>query len=218
MKQKSTELFVLVLIFLLLSPASGFASWVKLSPHQLEQSSEIILVGFIEGAAGEYHYADGIWDTKWKVHVMYYLKGDRQDKYLTVYTPGNKNGRVSRSTDFRLNESGNLVLLFLEKKDKRYFPITPQGIIGLQSNRYSKEVLDPPTGVTVLKEYSIKDGKLSPEEKEQLEQIIKGKAIINPTDSGFESGKVFWQTVNLLVLAAVLVLIGWIIARMTKKK
>lgn len=156
---------------------------MKLTPDRLDQSAEIIVVGYIEGVTGKYHYADKIWDTEWKVNVRYYLKGNRPDKDLTVYTPGVKYDNIFRSNDYSLDERGNLVLLFLAKRDNRYFPLTPQGIIGLQSNRYTKGVLDPPTGVTVLKEYSIKNGMLSQKEKQQMEEIIKSKTIYDPNQA-----------------------------------
>lgn len=183
MKRYGNLLLVLIFVFLLLSPVSGSASWMKLTPDRLDQSAEIIVVGYIEGATGKYHYADNIWDTEWKVNVRYYLKGNRPDKNLTVYTPGVKDDNIFRSNDYSLNERGNLVLLFLAKRDNRYFPLTPQGIIGLQSNRYTKGVLDPPTGGTVLKEYSIKNEMLSQKEKEQMEEIIKGKTIFDPNQT-----------------------------------
>lgn len=214
MKRKESLIFILLFIFLLIMPASSSALWIKLSPKQLEQGAEIILVGYIEGATGKYHYADDIWDTKWKVHVIYYLKGSRPDKDLTVYTPGVKDDNIERSTDFGLDGRGNLVLLFLSKKENRYFPITPQGIIGLQSNRYSKGVLDPPTGVTVLKEYCIKNGQLSREEKKQTEEIIKAKNADDPNKAinqplqkekdNYKADKVFYQAVNIFILLLLL--------------
>lgn len=229
MKRNCCLLLILVFMFLLSSPISSFASWMKLTPDSLDQSAEIILVGHIEGATGKYHFADDIWDTEWKVNVRYYLKGNRPDKNLTVHTPGVKDGNTRRSTDYSLDGRGNMVLLFLAKQDNRYFPLTPQGIIGLQSNRYTKGVLDPPTGVTVLKEYSIRNGQLSMEEKEQMEEIIRNKTIFDPdkamegfpreqtgvpqnpvsSTKNFAVDKLMYQSINIFILVLILAFGCW---------
>lgn len=221
MLKRISFLFILIFIFLLSLSVSSSASWMKLTPDRLDQSAEIIVLGYIEGATGKYHYADDIWDTEWKVNIRYYLKGNRPDKELTVYTPGVKDGNTLRSTDYSLDGRGNLVLLFLAKQDNRYFPLTPQGIIGLQSNRYTKGLLDPPTGVTVLKEYSIKNGMLSQPEKEQMEQIIKSKNIFDPNKElekkareeidkpKDDSNKVIYQSINIVILVLLLVFGFW---------
>lgn len=182
-----TAILFLVTIVNSVEPITAEGCWAYLSPEQLIQNADVILVGYIEGKSGVYRSND-ILDTEWKVHVNYYFKGKERGQYLTVHSPGAKGSRVGRSTDYSLDEWGRRVLLFLKKKDNRYYPLSPQGVVSLKSNNYTAGVTDPSSGSTVLKQFILADPKLNKADKTKLEQLISPMAAKKPDSNINESG------------------------------
>lgn len=182
-----TAVLLVLVLFNSVNPGPAEGCWAALTPQEMEQKADVILTGYIEEESGIYKSND-VRDTGWKVHVNYYLKGGDGDKYLTVYSPGAKGSRVGRSTDYSLDEWGRLVLLFLKKKEDRYYPLSPQGVVPLKSNKYVKSVTDPLQGSTVLKQFALDETKLKQDEKQKLEDLIKPMAVKEPDLITSQSG------------------------------
>ncbi|MCL6477523.1 MAG: hypothetical protein K6T65_03830 [Peptococcaceae bacterium] len=99
MKSRPT-LIVLVLIFIAsVVPSATMACWIKLSPQELIEKSDVVLIGDIVGQVDE---DEGKRVTYWNVKVYYYLKGDRKSGEFIVGTPGVKTNQklYQRITDW----------------------------------------------------------------------------------------------------------------------
>lgn len=176
------------------------ACWIKLSPEDLIKKSDVILIGDIIGQVDE---DENKWVTYWNVKVYYYLKGEQKSGEFTVGTPGVKNKSKIISTDYRLDQWGNTVLLFLRKKDDCYEPITPQGVVNLKKNEYSRKTGAPLNGQVVLKEFDIADKKIASEKRSELEKFILNNKLIavpgaNP--QGQSSGQKGFDTEKTVIL------------------
>jgi hypothetical protein len=176
------RLLSISLFFITILGTNVFASWVGYTPQQLVQDSEVILLGEISGPIGE---KLGILEsfktsghTLWKVNVRYYLKGDQESHEFIVATPGAQSSFVKSSIDYRLDEWGQTVLLFLRRSEDIYQPITPKGVVVLNATQYQRKPDDPLNGILILKEFSINDNKISQQEKKEFENYIEGSNLV----------------------------------------
>ena len=181
MKFRLTALIVLLITISMVIPQIAMACWIKLSPEELIEKSDVILIGDIIDQVDE---DENKWVTYWNVKVYYYLKGDQKSGEFIVGTPGVKNKSKIISTDYRLDQWGNTVLLFLRKKDNYYEPMTAQGVINLKKNNYSRKPDEPLNGQIVLKEFNIADEKISSEERNEFGKfILNNKLLVAPGDN-----------------------------------
>jgi len=111
------------------------ASWVGFTAEELIEKSDVILIGEIVGTVGEERINSmPPWVTHWKVKVYYYLKGTEEAGEFIVSTPGapNVNKSTRSSIDYRLNQWGKTVLLFLHQREGLVEPLSPQGVVVLE--------------------------------------------------------------------------------------
>lgn len=198
-----------ILMFITLIGTNVCASWVGFTPQQLIQNSDVILVGEISGPIGE---KLGILErfrtsghTLWKVNVRYYLKGDQETQEFIVATPGAQSSFAKSSIDYRLDEWGKTVLLFMQKSEDIYQPITPKGVVVLNITQYQHQPDDQLNGELIMKEFSINDNKISQQEKTEFENYIDGlKLVLLPTTSVQASGgnwlRIYSQTIFITII------------------
>lgn len=221
MKFRLTVFIVVLLTISLVIPRTTMASWLKLSPEELIEKSDVVLIGDIIGQVDE---DERKWVTDWNVRVYYYLKGDQKSGEFFVGTPGVKNKSKMISTDYRLDQWGNTVLLFLRKKDDYYEPITPQGVVNLKKNEYSRKTGELLNGQVVLKEFDIVDKKISSEERSEFEEFILNNKLLvipgaNPQgQSSSHKGFAMERTVILILILTALAAAGLRLARRSKKE
>lgn len=212
---------MLLLTTLLGSPV--FASWVAFTPQQLVQNSDVVLVGEISGPVGE---KLGILErfktsgyTLWKVNVRYYLKGDQKSNEFIVATPGAQSSFVKSSIDYRLDEWGNTVLLFLQKSENSYQPITPSGVVALISTQYHRQPDEQLNGQLILKEFSIKDEKISQQEQTVFEKYIAGSSLVVLPSTSVQTSEGNWLRSNSkqIMISIILLLIVSVIIFLRKR-
>jgi len=213
-----------ILMFTALIGTNVFASWVGFTPQELVQNSDVILVGEIAGPIGE---KSGIVErfktsghTLWEVNVRYYLKGDQETHEFIVATPGAQSSFGKSSIDYRLDEWGKTVLLFLQKSEDIYQPITPKGVVVLNGTQYQRQPDDQLNGELIMKEFSINDNKISQQEKTEFENYINGrKLVLLPTTSVQASGgnwlRIYSQTI---FIAIILIIIASVIIFIRKRR
>jgi hypothetical protein len=172
MKLRQLVSLLAILLFINLLSPSIFASWVGFTPQQLVENSEVILIGEIRGPVDEKMGIRNSGLTLWKVNVRYYLKGNYGSKEFIVATPGAKSSFAKSSIDYRLDEWGKTVLLFLRKSDNFYQPLTPKGVIVLNDNQYTRQPDELLNGRVILKEFSINDKRILKQEQSEFEQFI----------------------------------------------
>jgi len=110
------------------------------------------------------------WVIYWRIEVFYYLKGDQETKDFYVVTPGAKNKTISSSNDYRLDEWGNTVLLFLRKDEDSYVPLSPQGVVIVEKSGYTPKDDQPLNGKRILAEFNITNPQTNT--KEDFERLI----------------------------------------------
>ena len=119
---------ILVTLFSLLGVSNTKGSYASFGTDELIIQSDVILIGDIVGPVDERKdWAQGLngtWSTYWKVNVFYYLKSDETAKELIVSTPGAKNKMVMTSIDYRLDQWGKTVLLFLKRRESGFEPFS----------------------------------------------------------------------------------------------
>lgn len=220
MKFRLTALIVVLITISMVIPRTATACWIKLSPEDLIEKSDVILIGDIIGRADE---DESKWVTYWNVKVYYYLKGEQKSGESTVGTPGVKNKSKIVSTDYRLDQWGNTVLLFLRKKDDYYEPITPQGVVNLTKNEYNRKPGEPLNGQVVLKEFDIADKKIASEERSELEKfILNNKLLVVPgadpqAQPSCQKGFSMEKSLVLILIITALAAAGLKLARRSKK-
>lgn len=221
MKLKLTLIVVALLIITSAAPRATMACWIKLSPQELIEKSDVVLIGDI---VGQVDADEKKWVTYWNVKVYYYLKGDQKSSELIVGTPGVENRSKIISTDYRLDQLGNTVLLFLSKKEDFFEPLSPQGVVNLKKNEYSRKTGEPLKGQVVLKEFDITDKMISSEERSELEKfILNNKQLVIPNDnpqaqSSSLKGFATEKTVILFLILSALAAMGLRFARRSKRK
>ncbi|SFH18872.1 hypothetical protein SAMN05660649_04211 [Desulfotomaculum arcticum] len=177
MKLRLSFIFIAVLIITLVAPGATLACWINLSSQELIQQADVLLIGDIVGPIGEEKIklqglSESRWVTKWKVKVYYYLKGSQKSNEFIVATPGAENKSIMTSADYRLDQWGHTVLLFLRSGEGLYEPLSPQGVVNLQKNESSQKTEGPLNGQFILDQFEIVDRKISPTEKSELEKFI----------------------------------------------
>lgn len=204
-----------VLLLNLLLSSCVLASWVAFTPQQLIQNSDVILVGQISGSVGE---KLGIFErfktsgyTLWKVNVRYYLKGDQNSSEFIVATPGARSSSIQSSNDYKLDEWGNTVLLFLRKSENIYEPITPSGIVTLNSLSYHRQPDEQINGHLILKEFTIMDEKISQQEQTELEQYIAGNNLVVLPSTAVQMSESNLKRSNSIIIVTFLLLVFVII-------
>ena len=184
MKSKVSILVLTLVLLVLIGIPTAVASWAKFNTSDLVQNSDVILLGKIVGPVEESQgVADGIsgWVTYWRIEVFYYLKGDQGTKDFYVVTPGAKNKTVSSSNDYRLDEWGSTVLLFLRKDGDSYVPLSPQGVVTIEKSGYSPKADEPLNGKRILAEFNIANPQTNT--KEDFERFILENSVpVIPTN------------------------------------
>ena len=173
MKSKVIILVLTLVLLVSIGLPTTVASWAKFNTSDLVQNSDVILLGKIAGPVGESKgVADGMtgWVTYWRIEVFYYLKGDQGTKDFYVVTPGAKNKTVSSSNDYRLDEWGSTVLLFLRKDRDSYVPLSPQGVVTIEKSGYSPKTDEPLNVKRILAEFNITNPQTNT--KEDFERLI----------------------------------------------
>ena len=184
MKSKVIILVLTLVLLVLIGIPTTVASWAKFNTSDLVQNSDVILLGKIIGPVEESQgVADGIsgWVTYWRIEVFYYLKGDQGTKDFYVVTPGAKNKTVSSSNDYRLDEWGSTVLLFLRKDGDSYVPLSPQGVVTIEKSGYSPKADESLNGKRILAEFNITNPQTNT--KEDFERFILESSVpVIPTN------------------------------------
>ena len=184
MKSKVIILVLTLVLLVLIGIPTTVASWAKFNTSDLVQNYDVILLGKIVGPVEESQgVADGIsgWVTYWRIEVFYYLKGDQGTKDFYVMTPGAKNKTVSSSNDYRLDEWGSTVLLFLRKDGDSYVPLSPQGVVTIEKSGYSPKADEPLNGKRILAEFNIANPQTNT--KEDFERFILESSVpVIPTN------------------------------------
>ena len=187
------------------------------------QKSDVILIGDIIGPVGvgkgNPQGIDNHWMTYWKINVHYYLKGDHESIDFIVVTPGAENKRSGTSLDFRLDQWGGTVILFLRERDGIFEALSPQGIMNLDKADYIRKADEPADGQLVLKEFNFSSGKNS-----ELEKFILDDSFVAISKNVPSKQQVPKQRTNLplilgsvMLMALVMGVIAFISKRFVKK-
>jgi hypothetical protein len=157
--------------------------------------------------------------TYWKINVHYYLKGDQESSDFYVVTPGAENKWTKTSLDFRLDQWGKTVILFLRARDKTYEPLSSQGIIDVDKTDYVRKADEPLNGILVLKEF-----KLGNENNSELEEFILNDSLVTISKNVLSKQQVPKRSIipliigSLVFVALILGLITFIRNRSAKEK
>ena len=123
----------------LVTLSSNFTSacWIYLSVEEMQEQADLIVIGELTGDIREVVHQLGNGTTYWRVKVEHVLKGECGES-LEVATGGlvTKVPAVFVSTDYRLDQYGELYLLHLSKDEEgKYSPLTPRGIVSLKRHQ-----------------------------------------------------------------------------------
>lgn len=219
MKLKQTVLVTLLLLISLVYAKPAQSSWVRLTTQELIQKSDVILIGDVIGPVGvgkgNPQGIDNYWMTYWKIKVHYYLKGNQESIDFFVVTPGAENTRSTTSLDYRLDQWGKSVILFLRERDGIFEPLSPQGIMNLDRTDYFRKTDEPVDGRLVLKEF-----KLGSENNSELEKFILADSSVAISKNVPSKQRVPIQRSNLpLILGSVvfMALVLGVIAFISKR-
>lgn len=176
------------------------ACWISLSAGEMYDQADTIIVGKIIGVDKEIQAGSEflIWMTSWRVEADFLLKGEaasEEDKDQGLYfvaTPGVPNKGMMTSIDYRLNEWGNYVLLFLVERDGRLEPLSPQGVIPLEAVESPTGKIE--TGRDFLKAYRlINNGSENTELETLLQELpirqLREKELLQDTSQEAETEK-----------------------------
>lgn len=212
MKLKRIVYFlILLLLFTALLSTRTFASWVAFTPQQLVENSDVILLGEIVGPVDEKMGIRTSGFTLWKVNVRYYLKGDHKSNEFLVATPGAQKNFAKSSIDYRLDEWGKTVLLFLRKSEDLYQPLTPKGVVVLNANQYTRKPDERIDGQLILKEFNISDKKITQQERMEFERFIaENNSVMVPTTSVRASeGNWFYNYSRQIIIMTLIVVVAF---------
>ncbi|KKM09701.1 hypothetical protein SY88_17300 [Clostridiales bacterium PH28_bin88] len=174
-------LVVLLLALVLAVPVC--ASWVYFSVPELINTADLIVIGEIGEVISERPSGSG-WESDWDVRVVAYVNKPLPGDKIIVSTPGALNKNVMSPSDYRLDQWGKDVLLFLKKTEGgRYSPITPAGVVQLAGGK-------------------VADEKISAEAEEQLEAFFSTARLYPPGEQNNTSSgwvRVF-QVINFAVI------------------
>ena len=118
----------------MLSSNLASACWMYISVEEMQEQADLIIIGALTGDIREVVHQLGNGTTYWTIDVEYVLKGECGES-LEVATGGlvTKEPAVFVSTDYRLDQYGELFLLYLSKDEEgKYSPLTPRGIVSLK--------------------------------------------------------------------------------------
>lgn len=202
------------------------ASWVGLSTEELIQKSDVILIGEIMGQVGEEKRSSqglpAAWVTYWKVKVYYYLKGNQETEEFIVTTPGAENKSIQSSIDYRLDQWGKTVLLFLHQREGIFEPISPQGVVALETKEYTHKQGDQINGQTILKEFAITNPQIN--DRSILEKYITDNGTIatpKPVTKDLSSNTKTSNSIKIItvfLVTIILVVAGlWFVVKRLKK-
>lgn len=171
------KLLVFTLGILFLTTQAVQACWAFFSIEELIEKSDVILIGKIQGKAGQSKNQDGMAETYWNVKVGYYLKGESDTKYYIVATPGAKSlfNSVVTSADYELADE-KYALFFLSNNR----PITPRGVAYLDV-KDEENFFNNSSEVDISKLISNISPQSSEEENEKIMNFIKTSNITIPT-------------------------------------
>lgn len=225
---KKNMAILLVGLFLLGSVLANTAnaSWAGLSTEELIQKSDVILIGEIMGQVGEEKRSSqglpAAWVTYWKVKVYYYLKGNQETEELIVTTPGAENKSIQSSVDYRLDQWGKTVLLFLHQREGILEPISPQGVVTLETKEYTHKQGDQINGQTILKEFAITNPQIN--DRSTLEKYITDNGTIEipkPVTKDLASNPRTSNSIKIItvfLVTIILVVTGlWFVVKRLKK-
>ena len=201
-----------MLLFTTLLSIRTFASWVAFTPQQLVENSDVILLGEIVGPVDEKMGIRTSGFTLWKVNVRYYLKGDYKSNEFVVATPGAQKSFAKSSIDYRLDEWGKTVLLFLRKSEDLYQPLTPKGVVVLNANQYTRKPDERLNGQLILREFNISDKKLTQQERMEFERFIaENNSVVIPTTSVQASeGNWFYNYSRQIIIMTLIVVVAFL--------
>lgn len=213
MKLKQTVCFLIILLLsTTLLTTSIFASWVAFTPQQLVENSDVILLGEIAGPVDEKMGIRTSGFTLWKVNVRYYLKGDYESNEFIIATPGAQSSFAKSSIDYRLDEWGKTVLLFLRKSEDLYQPITPKGVVVLNAKQYTRQPGERISGQVILNEFSINDKKISQKEQQEFERLIaESNLVVVPSTSIQVSGGNWLQNYSRPIIMILVLIVTFFI-------
>ena len=210
MKLKQTVLVTLLLLISLVYAKPAQSSWVGLTTQELIQKSDVILIGDVIGPVGvgkgNPQGIDNYWMTYWEIKVHYYLKGNQESIDFFVVTPGAGNTWSKTSLDFRLDQWGKSVILFLRERDGIFEPISPQGIMNLDKTDYIRKAAEPVDGKLVLKEFQ-----LGSEHNSELEKFILDDSSVAISKNVPSTQKVPKQRSNLPFIVGSVVLMALVL-------
>lgn len=211
MKLRQIMLVILMLLISQVYAKAAQSSWVGITTQELIQKSDVILIGDVIGPVGvgkgNPQGIDNYWMTYWKIKVHYYLKGNQESIDFFVVTPGAENTWSKTSLDFRLDEWGKSVILFLRERDGIFEPISPQGIKNLDRTDYLRKTDESVDGKLVLKEFQ-----LGSENNSELEKFILVDSSIAISKNVPSKQQVPIQRSNLpLILGSVVVFMALVL-------
>ena len=207
------KVLAIIIIGLVLSTSFAtqevMASWVGYSTEELIDKSEVILIGeIVEPVAEEKREFEGspsFWVTHWKVKVHYYLKGSLEFEELTVTTPGAKGRSPMTSIDYRLDEWGDTVMLFLKNRNGLYEPGSPQGIVSLSAKEFSANEGEQINGQIILERYTFVNPQIN--DIHSLEDYIKNNDNIVMAKPGLIHSYTPYTNTTTIITASILILI-----------
>ncbi|AHF11271.1 MULTISPECIES: hypothetical protein [Dehalobacter] len=225
---KRSIVILLVGLFLLAGVLAkeANASWAALSTEEIIEKSDVVLIGEIIGPDREEKISTkGLpdsWATHWKVKVYYYLKGNQKAEVFTVTTPGAKNKSPQSSIDYRLDQFGKTVLIFLQNREGIFEPLSPQGIVVLKVNYYSPKQGEQINGQTVLNEFTIVNPQIN--DRSILEKYISDNQTILIPEHGMSDSYSNSGNSNKLKIITIVILIialistgSWFIVKQFQK-
>ncbi|MGI1659684.1 MAG: hypothetical protein ACRKFN_11945 [Desulfitobacterium sp.] len=174
---------ILVMLFSLSGVYNAMGSYASFGTDELIKQSDIILIGDIVGPVSERkdwsQGLNGTWSKYWKVNVYYYLKGDETAQEFIVSTPGAENKMVMTSIDYRLDQWGKTVLLFLKHRESGFEPFSPQGVVSLEKANSNQGPADTIDGKQILKEFTIANPQIN-DSKVLENYILDNNSIVIP--------------------------------------
>lgn len=218
---------ILMTLFSLLGVSNARGSYASFGTDELIKQSDIILIGDIVGPVGERkdwsQGLNGTWSTYWKVSVYYYLKGDETAQEFIISTPGAENKMVMTSIDYRLDQWGETVLLFLKRRESRFEPFSPQGVVSLEKVNSNQSPVDTIDGNQILKEFTIVNPQIN--DPRVLEKyILDNNSVVIPKPgamgSDLSQSKLNPIDLTLVVMLglALVFLIIWLVKRHRNNK
>jgi hypothetical protein len=216
-----------VTLFILIGIPNARGSYAAFGTDELIKQSDIILIGDIVGPVGERkdwsQGLKGTWSTYWKVNVYYYLKGEETAQEFIISTPGAENKMVWTSIDYRLDQWGKTVILFLKRRESRFEPFSPQGVVSLEKVNSNQSPVDTIDGNQILREFTIVNPQIN--DPKILEKYIRDNNSVIIPKPGTASSDLSQSKFNPIVLTlvvmlglALIFLIIWLVKRHRNNK